>query len=74
MPPLLQKKAFRLAAFAAPVPQGPDESAKPSVSVTSSAAAARRREVIDAAYFLGDAPSKYSVGLHCSHRTMFKRR
>ena len=42
----------------APVPQGPNASAKPNVPTTSSAAAARGRKVISAAALVGAAPSK----------------
>ena len=58
VPPLLPNNPFRLAAFAAPVPQDLDECAKPNMPVTSSAAAARGWQLISAAYHLGDAPSK----------------
>ena len=44
----------------ASVPQDPDESAKPNVPVTSSAAAARGRKVINAAALVGAAPSKFT--------------
>ena len=58
----------------APVRQDPDASAKPNVPVISSAATARARKVISAAYSLGDAPSKFSAQLGSSHRTVLKSR
>ena len=69
--PLLPNTPVCLTAVAAPVPKTQTRArAKPNVPVTSSAAATRARKVTSAAYSLGGAPSKCSVGRHCSHRTM----
>ena len=74
VPLFLPNIPFRSTATVCPVLCPPAASTKQNVAVMSSAAGARGRRVFCAATFLGDAPSKYSVELRCSHETFNKRR